>query len=575
MFIVIALLNSKYSFEQTDSANKHVFGIWGHGLITNQIASAYDFYRGWDITYTWKELEPEKGNYNWKYFDDQLKIAAAHHLYIGFMIWTGQNSPEWLYKNGVPEVLMNTDKKYNRFPYYLNAVYKESYLNMLKAVAEHIQALDISLRKNILYWMSAEGSTGDIVPYKGELLNKQYAVSDQQWFDFKTEAWSYMYKFGESLKPKLNIMINPGNNGEYFNWLLENLPDAWMKAGDVSHDYQFNNEQSFYKRLQVLANKTLHDSLVNRIRGECEYTFNLDWFKAAPDWNMYALVCSCLHFGLDIMNVRPRLIEAIKDTFSFHFFNEYAGQKNPSTATGAFCIFRDVLDVADTLRFPVSIFGEYAFSKNKYDSLEDAKNKALPDERIYKIMQVYTSNGAMGNTNFYDKKKQVPGKSDQRGTRSIDKLFNDYGENLVPGNYYRYLTQYHANETSKGYWRVGPKDQPFGRYARGFDFKNGMKEMYFVLDSNFYKQRAGFKSVTIKIIYLNQGNGQWSLNYFNGNGKTEAYKVECTNTGRWLTKEIILSNIFFEGKLENACDVSIKYLSGDNTIFNSIEIIRK
>ncbi|MEJ7672666.1 MAG: hypothetical protein WKF59_08120 [Chitinophagaceae bacterium] len=43
---------------------------------------------------------------------------------------------------------------------------------------------------------------------------------------------------------------------------------------------------------------------------------------------------------------------------TFRFFNQYAGQRDPATATGAFCILRDVLDIADTDRFPESEFGK-------------------------------------------------------------------------------------------------------------------------------------------------------------------------------------------------------------------------
>lgn len=42
-----------------------------------------------------------------------------------------------------------------------------------------------------------------------------------------------------------------------------------------------------------------------------------------------------------------------------------------------------------------------------------------------------------------------------------------YNYNIWPGNYGMYLEQIEANETSIGYWRVGSKEQPYGRFARG------------------------------------------------------------------------------------------------------------
>ena len=153
-------------------------------------------------------------------------------------------------------------------------------------------------------------------------------------------------------------------------------------------------------------------------------------------------------------------------------------------------------------------------------------------------------------------------------------VISDIGVNIISDNYYKFLTQYSPNSTSRGYWRVGPDDQPYGRFARGFDAKNNMTEMYFALDKKFFRGSTIEQKVTIRIIYLDKGNGAWSLNYVNANGKKEAYIVNTTNSGRWVTKTINVNDAFFVQKLDHGCDVSIKYLSGDNTIFNSIEILR-
>lgn len=43
------------------------------------------------------------------------------------------------------------------------------------------------------------------------------------------------------------------------------------------------------------------------------------------------------------------------------------------------------------------------------------------------------------------------------------------------------ITQLSLFQTTVGYWGVGPLDQPFGRYARGFDPATGRTDMSFVL----------------------------------------------------------------------------------------------
>ncbi len=47
------------------------------------------------------------------------------------------------------------------------------------------------------------------------------------------------------------------------------------------------------------------------------------------------------------------------------------------------------------------------------------------------------------------------------------------------------------------------------------------------------------------------------------------------NTNRWITKTIDLDDASTNKKLEHNADFSLKYLSGDNTIFSMIEVVRK
>ena len=61
---------------------------------------------------------------------------------------------------------------------------------------------------------------------------------------------------------------------------------------------------------------------------------------------------------------------------------------------------------------------------------------------------------------------------------------NDVGYRIWQGNYGNGLIeQLSPFETSIGYWGVGPIDQPYGRYARGFESATGRTDMAFVLDT--------------------------------------------------------------------------------------------
>lgn len=594
LFIIL----SYSAFSQSNDEDKRL-GTWGHGnSISTEIIKSMPFIRGWNFTFEWRKLEPEKGHFNWTLFDDQLKVATSNNLYVGFMVWVGQFSPEWVYtEDHVPKVTAE-DKIHDipYYPYYLDATYKADYMNMLKAVAEHVKSMKPELRNKILFWMSAEGSTGDVTPYKAVPDNAKYDITEQQWLDFKKDAWKFMYDFGQSLNPKLNILINQANNGMYFNFLLKNFPEVWFKAGSLAHTYQFDDELGYYKRLQRVVRPD-NNGMANRFRGESEEVQKVGWFRQAPLQNMFCIVASCLHIGLDVLNVREGIVDEVGHSdYPFRFFNQYAGQRDPATATGAFCILRDVLDVADTVRFPEREYGKLndidikkakrggAGGSTMDDGDESKKKRAktIPSERKQNIVQAFAKYGAQNGPSpelekkIYKNDKNLEPKLRKENLRSDlqDKYNYDIGINLIPNNYERFLYQYSPNTTSRGRWRIGPVDQPYGRYARAFDHTSGMNEMFFTLNKDFFQKDNEPHKLQVKVVYFDKGNGAWSFNYYNGKSKVEKYKVKCTNTNRWIVKTIELNDVYTNKKLDHDTDFSLKYVSGDNTIFSMIEAVR-
>lgn len=570
--------------------NQPVFGIWGHGPdISNSIIKGLPFIRGWNFTFAWRDIEPQKGKFNWNLFDDQLKVAADHNLYIGFMIWVGQNSPEWIYKqDGVPKVEVD-DKIHSvpYYPYYMSEAYKTDYRNLLSSVFAHIKTMPEKVRSRMLFWMSAEGTTGDETPYKGTTINAAYEIKTNDWFEFKKDVWSYMYAEGKKLTPQLNILINQANNGQYLDWLLQNTPTAWFKAGSLAHTYSFTREQDYYNRLKKLVNPD-NNGMTNRFRSESEEIQNLGWFKQSPQQNTFALAVSSLCIGLDIMNVRLHAVAEAEGEYPFLFFNRYAGQRDPAVATGAFCVLRDVLDAADTDRFPEKEYGPLTGKNSKARvTAGGGQLRQLKDvnpERVQNIVQKFAAQGAQSGPSaaieakIYSGDSRLPAKLRKNNVRPDlqDKYNNDVGIYLLPDNYNHFLQQYDPNGTSKGFWRIGPASQPYGRYARGFDHAGGMNEMWFTLDKNFFADNNNKPhKVKINIVYFDKGNGSWSLNYANKKGKSEKYQVQCGNTKKWISKEIEVDDFYSNKKLEHQTDLSIKYLSGDDTLFSMVELIRE
>jgi hypothetical protein len=586
-FLAILLISVRNIAQKTST--QEVFGTWGHGQnISNEIIKGLPFIRGWNFTFPWKEIEPEKGKFNWELFDSQLKIASDNDLYIGFMIWVGQFSPEWVYtKDGVPKVeVIDNIHETPYYPYYFSEAYKTDYRNLLNAVFEHIKKEPEVVRNKILFWMSAEGSTGDEGPYKGPAKDPAYKIDMKDWFEFKKDVWSFMYNEGNKMTPKLHVLINQANNGMYLDWLLQNTPETWFKAGSLAHTYSFNRELDYYNRLKMIVRPD-NNGMTNRFRSESEEIQQLGWFKQSPQQNSFALVASSLCIGLDMMNVRLNAVREAEGDYSFLFFNRYAGQRDPATATGAFCVLRDALDATDTDRFPENEFGAVSGGDTKpgknvaADQIRLLRN--VNPERIENIRKKFAAQGAQSGptpvieAEIYRNDNKLPAKLRKNNLRPDlqDKYNNDIGIYLLPNNYNRFIEQYDPNGTSKGFWRVGPVSQPYGRYARGFEHENGMNEMWFSLNKNFFADNNRPHKVKITIAYLDKGNGKWSLNYVSNNGKVEKYQIQCSNKNKWITKEIEIDDLYTNKKMEHQTDFSLKYLSGDNTLFSLIELTRR
>jgi hypothetical protein len=483
------------------------------------------------------------------------------------MVWVGPDSPRWLYDSGVPEVrttqTLNPHGKphWTSYPFYLSPAYKTYYHRMIRAVAEHVDRLPADVRARIVCLQTAEGTTGDEGGYKGEPLAPQYELPDEQWRAFKYETWKLFDSLYRPKSPTIHLLINSGNNGQYDKWLNENLPDAWRKAGNPGHGYQLNNETMMMAFFDPLINHPESPRFL-RVRSEMDEMFK-GWFQQEPLWNMYWLNLWGLHFGLDIFQHETSAFENRAFDEGFRFYAKYGGRKDASTSPGAFCALHDGLDAADFERFPAARFGPGSLRGNPADVAQGL-------QRTLKIAGAFAQYGAEQG----DPEKGMKVVMQNRDARKM----NDVGWNIERGNYQRYLRQWNPNETSQGYWRQGPHDQPYGRFARGFDSAAGKTALYFDIDDRFFggKPLAGAYPVTVRVIYLDRGEGSFAVKYDAvAQPEKTAVEVKKAGSGRWKIAEFRIADGNFANRCPHSTDLVIAKLSGSDTIFHLLEVTRE
>ena len=543
------------------------FGVWcGGGPNAAAVKKQAPWVKGVFATLKWSDLEPANNRCDWKMFESTLAGYAQPGLYILLMVWVGPHSPEWIYSAGVP--LVKTTQTLNprglphftTFPFYLDENYRRYYHRMIREVAKHVDQLPPAVRSRIICVQTAEGSTGDEGGYKGQPIDKRYELPEDRWNAFKFQTWKLFDELYRDKKPPIHVLANSGNQGQYDEWLRRNMPHWWRKAGNPGHGYQLNNEKDMMAFFDPLIN---HPELGTpiRARSEMDEMFK-GWFQEAPVWNAYWLNLWGLHFGLDIFVHGPDALTNPDYREGFEFYSRYGGEKDAATSPGAWCALRDGLDAADFQRFPEATFGPGKLRGTEKDKADGLK-------RTLSIAKAFERYGAVQG----DPDKGMAVVMQNRSAKRM----NDVGWNIEAGNYQRYLKQHDPNGTSQGYWRVGPRDQPYGRFGRGFDVTSGKNAMYFDIADRFFsgKPLDARDPVTVRVVYFDAGHGSWAVKYDAvGNREKTAVAVQNKDTGRWKEVRVTLSDGFFGNRCPRGTDLMIVNTSKQNTIFHMIEVLR-
>lgn len=489
----------------------------------------------------WDSLEPTAGRYAFaEELGRPLKAAYEGGLYLTLMIWVGPAAPEWIYQNGVPRVITNrnvnalgqkTDGQ-KEYPYYLHPEYKKRFMGLIDAFGKYVSALPPALRARIVFLQCAEGSTGDGQPYKGKPLDQEYAISDEVWNDFRLEAWK---RYRDAV-PGIPILVNSdANGGLETQWLLENMDVIALKQGMFSHGFQVSDNGERLAKFQALEAAAKQRGKPVLTRGEMDgELFEMGWSKRNIPQALYWSGIFATHCGLDIWNVP---YQALKDRANWPagaFFNKYAGHKDPATAPAAFCALRDGLDASDFNRFPAAEFGGKPGQKKDVD-------------RYLRITKAYASYGAL----MADPEKAIGGGMINRKSSGP----NDAGWDILSGNYSRFLTQIDPGSGDVGRWNID--ESIYGRFGRAFEHQSGKKQLRFRLDPGF-----AAKQVKVRVTYLDQGTGSWSVGL---PGKEGATRIQNTHSGEWRTQVVSLSGV---------TELVLNYESGDNTLFHLIEVER-
>jgi hypothetical protein len=555
-------VGSRSPADAAPPVNRDAFGVWAK---TDRYEVTDFPYRGAEVGMSWSEVEPSDGGFDWSAFDAGLEKTARLGLYSFIDIGVGFEGPTWLYDKGIPKITTDHRTRTGPYPYYLDARYVSYYHRLIENFGRHARALPPRLADRILFVQVKTGATGDETPYKGTPTPAQYAISGDQWGEFRLAAFrKFNAAFQEGPGRVIPLLFN-GLFGDKprLDWVKANVKGGWgHKEGGYGQCYQLNDEAE--RAEDFIRHLIDPDENDYEFFTRCE--MDQGWKEGifAPNIRMgfYWTGLSALHGGLGVWNLSKTAWTWCSENkyWEFaHFFNKYAGQTRSPSAAGAFCALRDGLDSADTVKFPEARYGTAARDNR---------------QRYMAVCGAYAQRGAKMDDPDGVLAGQVRQRTSQKG-------LNDAGWLIFPGNYERFLRQIDPDKTSVGWWRVGGQVTPaapvYGRFARGFDHAGGKDAMYFDIKDSFFSggPLKGACPVTVRIVYYDRGTGRWALRYdaVDDPGRTACVVTE-TDSGTWKEKTVTLADANFGNRGERGADLVLAGMDAQDHIFHMVEVTR-
>jgi hypothetical protein len=116
---------------------------------------------------------------------------------------------------------------------------------------------------------------------------------------------------------------------------------------------------------------------------------------------------------------------------------------------------------------------------------------------------------------------------------------------------------------------------PYGLSARGFEHISGKDSLYFKFHDEFFKTTP-VKTLTFRIVWLDNNKGSWSFCYDAGQKKLKvAKRFTGYGTNTWREDTITVTNAVLKNNGPHGSDIALINTDEKDDIFHLIEVSRK
>ena len=566
IYIITFIFWTQFVDAQSTILPINSYGVWDRSNRYDiSVDTDYNYLKGISADVNWEDVQSINSlQYDWSEIQTILQTAYNNNQMVNISVGVGPDAPAWVYANGVPSVITNdTDHpNWTQYPYYLDNDYKTYYYNMISNFGNFLRSLPENLFNQIAYVQVKTGCTGDEVAYKGTPNNSSYIISDNQWRTFRLGVFE-----------KFRLAFNTGNSNTQIGLLFNNIdpvdePSEWQWVTNTI-TYGFGIKGGAYARGHHLSDEldfktTWTPYLINPpglhlfSAAEMDQTWTKPLYQINVPLGFYWGALGGLNTGLSVWLVTQGALEEAQSRPELHdvfkLFNKYSKQVYPSTADAAYSIFHEGLNSQNTIKFPVTIFGQ-ANQQNQ--------------SRYSAICNAYASRGARMDDLSAATQGQVYQRDQQTG-------YNDAGWNIEEGNYERWITQINPDLTSIGLFRVrgtiNSNSSKYDRFARSFQNSSGKNTMYFKFHSDVFSISAP-ANLTFKITWLDKNlNSTWALKYYNSSGLQTALNITGIGDNQWKTINVTIQNPIINQNGVLGSDFMLVNTDSIDDIFHGIEV---
>ena len=352
----------------------NAYGVWDRGDgITDYEDPKFDYIMGIEGGDQWDNIQRLSPNdFDFSSIQRTLDNALKYNKLVKLSIGVGPDSPEWLYKNGVPLVKVKDNKpgkhdKFPNYPYYLNENYKKYYFELIKQFSLFLRNQPNEKFKCIAFVQVKTGATGDEEPFKGKPIDEQYSISQKEWLDFRLEAFNEFKRyFNDVADHKIALTFNrvdPEKNPKEFDWIMTKIDPAigfGIKGGAYNRGHHLSDEKSYKEKwYKYLVNPK---GLKLFSASEMDQSWQKGYFILNPEIGFYWAVLSGLNVGLSTTNLSKSAVKYAVEHDEirqiYKMYNKYAQQVYPQTAQFAYSVFHEGLNASNTTKFPEETFGK-------------------------------------------------------------------------------------------------------------------------------------------------------------------------------------------------------------------------